>query len=84
MLMLWRTISRITRATRSCTAPDLKPAAQEIQTGTTKLTTTINTRLALCLQRASGGKGAGRAEVDTRRRRIRASQGMADNRPDPH
>eukprot|EP00983_Pelagomonas_calceolata_P079259 1154587-Pelagomonas_calceolata.AAC.3 len=33
---------------------------------------------------ASGGRVAGRAEVDTRRRRVRASPGMADNPPDPH
>eukprot|EP00983_Pelagomonas_calceolata_P061769 1146976-Pelagomonas_calceolata.AAC.2 len=33
---------------------------------------------------ASGRGVAGRMEVDTRRRRVRASRGMADNLPDPH
>eukprot|EP00983_Pelagomonas_calceolata_P042064 1138331-Pelagomonas_calceolata.AAC.1 len=34
---------------------------------------------------ASGkGGGAGRAAVDTRRRRVWASRGMADKPPDPH
>eukprot|EP00983_Pelagomonas_calceolata_P125305 1161198-Pelagomonas_calceolata.AAC.9 len=30
------------------------------------------------------GEVAERAEVDTRRRRVQASRGMADNPPDPH
>eukprot|EP00983_Pelagomonas_calceolata_P011724 377707-Pelagomonas_calceolata.AAC.1 len=45
-----------------------------------RLTTIINTRRALCLQGASGGGVAGRVEVDTRRRRVRASRDM----PGPH
>jgi len=50
-----------------------------------RLTTIINTRHALCLQGTSGWGGvAGRAEVATRRRRVRASRGTADNPPDPH
>eukprot|EP00983_Pelagomonas_calceolata_P073444 1152132-Pelagomonas_calceolata.AAC.2 len=36
-------------------------------------------------QHVTGGfRGTGRAEVDTRKRRVRASRGTADNPPNPH
>eukprot|EP00983_Pelagomonas_calceolata_P025164 791441-Pelagomonas_calceolata.AAC.2 len=44
----------------------------------------MSTCLGLGQFRGFGGGLAGRAEVDTRRRRIRASRGMADTPPDPH
>eukprot|EP00983_Pelagomonas_calceolata_P046902 1140381-Pelagomonas_calceolata.AAC.4 len=51
----------------------------------TTITTIINSRHALCFQGASGEGGvAGCAEVNTKRRRVWASRGMADNLPDPH
>eukprot|EP00983_Pelagomonas_calceolata_P083787 1156231-Pelagomonas_calceolata.AAC.1 len=47
-------------------------------------TTIIDTRHALHCQGTSGGGGAGRVAVESRRKRVRASRSMVDNPPGPH